>query len=255
MSLRSDVFLIDYELVESGREQPYLSKPKFRRASRGMIMTYVAVESLLERSWQLKELISEQRLGVVVGTSQGELEITKNFLTTLVKSETARPILFQNSLHNAVLGFLSIEFGIKGASMTVSNGSYSGEDAVATALDFLRADWCDACIAIGWDTKVNSFEKVWAALDPENVKRGEGAGALLLVNQSGLNRLSARSPITRVVEVETGGKIAKSTGQYIDYYDSNGIASFSRLLEVTPHACEIQIGKPNGSSRFVLGPI
>lgn len=246
----SEVYFMDGEIVEAARSQVYAKQPKFRRASRGMMLGYAALDSLFRRQSWLYKFVNERRLGLVIGTSQGEFETTKEFLTTLVEKDIARPILFQNSLHNAILGFLSIEFGLKGASMTVSNQMFSGEDAVSTSIDFLRSGWCDACIAIGLDIKVEALSPVWKNLDPPTVNRGEGAGAVLLVNQSGLSDISGQTPLSRLSSVNVSEDQSPATLIFDQYYDSNGISVFIEKFRNNPQSQKVIIEKPSGCSSY-----
>src|SRR5689334_19579342 len=82
-------------------------RPDFRRATEAMTMAY---DSCIQALSPLQSFLSEKDrddLALYVGSVYGELDATKDFLSEYYNSQIVRPILFQNSLHNAILGFLS----------------------------------------------------------------------------------------------------------------------------------------------------
>lgn len=129
------------------------NRPEFRRASKNMMLSWLAVSRVLDKYPD----IDKSKLGVVLATNYGELAITQEFLQTLCLSQMARPFLFQNSLHNATLGFLGLQFGLTGPSFTISNGVESGENAKALA-ETLQADCaCKYVLEIMVDSVLEGF--------------------------------------------------------------------------------------------------
>ncbi len=98
----------------------FTTPPAWRKATRNMIM---AVKSMEQALLQTPMLMERRRadLGLIVGTNSGEIETSAEFVTTLAGTGVARPLLFQNSLHNATAGFASIHFGITGPAFTLSD--------------------------------------------------------------------------------------------------------------------------------------
>lgn len=99
---------------------------RFRKASLNMALTTLCTQSVLEKIPR----IPKERISFVVGTHFGEIESTLEFLIGVHESNTPRPILFQNSLHNSTLGFTTIQLGLTGPAMTVS----ADRETVAAAL-------------------------------------------------------------------------------------------------------------------------
>jgi hypothetical protein len=91
--------------------------PTYRRASLNMSLATLCCEKTLR---ELPPDIDKDQLSFVVATHFGEVSTTLEFLNTYRETQTPRPILFQNSLHNSTLGFASIQLGITGPAMTVS---------------------------------------------------------------------------------------------------------------------------------------
>ena len=115
-------------------------RPELRRATPNQIAAFEACESALAGC------PVNDRLGLVVSTVHGELDVTKEFLGTLAKTGVARPILFQNSLHNAIAGFLTGTLKITGPTLTVSGGN---PDEMARLLMEQKA--VDRCLVVEVD--------------------------------------------------------------------------------------------------------
>lgn len=146
--------------------------PAWRKASRNMIM---AIRSMEQALMQAPEWMERRRgeLGLVVSTNSGELETSADFITTLARTGMARPVLFQNSLHNATAGFASIHFGLTGPVFTVSDGARAPGEAAELARQLVVGGFCSAVIVT-----LVEVHKVMADYIGETV--GEGACTLLL---------------------------------------------------------------------------
>jgi 3-oxoacyl-(acyl-carrier-protein) synthase len=125
-----------------------LKRPDFRKATLNMALAcdaVRAVEAKLGDGWFKTR---GDRTALVLGTAHGELEATTIFLRGLGQDGTARPFIFQNSLHNATMGFVSQRFGLRGPGVTVSNGDSSGPDAIETGLDLLEEPTIDFVLVV-----------------------------------------------------------------------------------------------------------
>ncbi|UYL09607.1 beta-ketoacyl synthase chain length factor [Bdellovibrio sp. SKB1291214] len=100
--------------------------PSYRRATLNMALTTLTAEKVLQ---QLPAGISKDQVSFVVATHFGEVSSTLEFLNTYYETQTPRPILFQNSLHNSTLGFASIQLGMTGPGMTISCDSETVKSA------------------------------------------------------------------------------------------------------------------------------
>src|SRR4030095_9981107 len=155
--------------------------PKFRKATRNMMMSFLAIQRAIEPYENRLKPFSGQ-LGLFLGTGHGELEATHHFITRLKKSGHGSPTFFQNSLHNSTAGFLTQKLGIEGMSITTSNSYFSGENAVDLAGLALKRNQILFALAVGVDVLVAGLENVFARMYPEDLSLGEGAGAVLLAN-------------------------------------------------------------------------
>ena len=155
-----------------------LLQPEFRKATLNMAMAYASL------SQAIKPLLGENLadLGLVLGSNHGEFGATRDFLKALADTGVPRPLLFQNSLHNATIGFLAMKFGLTGPCVTVSNGILTSKNALETAHLLLEQEQCSFCAVTIVDVNV-----------PE--ARVGKSTSLLLANDVGLTRSVFREPV------------------------------------------------------------
>jgi hypothetical protein len=111
------------------------SRPEFRKTTNKMAFASAAIETAMNEVPELNEFRS--RINLVLGTISGELESTRDFLTTLDRAGIARPVLFQNSLHNSTTGFLAMHFGFTGPAVTLTHHVDVAEQTLNVALSLL----------------------------------------------------------------------------------------------------------------------
>jgi 3-oxoacyl-(acyl-carrier-protein) synthase len=190
---------------------PLLERDDFRKATLSMAMAHVAVEQALAMLPEAQRE-SMEKWGVVVGVGHGELEVTKDFLVTLATRGVARPFLFQNALHNAVLGFLSLRYGIQGPGATTSTHHFAGEDALDLGAELIKAGECDFCLVVGVEATPAEMLPVVAELLAPRATPGAGAGAIVLASADlGLSGLRLATPSCardpQDVDQATGGSL------------------------------------------------
>lgn len=108
--------------------------PAFRKASLNMIMASVVCEKAIQ---QIAD-VPKADVGFILGTHFGELDSTLEFLRTYHETQVPRPILFQNSLHNSTLGFITIQLGLTGPSLTVTTDCETVSSAMLMAETLLE---------------------------------------------------------------------------------------------------------------------
>lgn len=127
----------------------------------------------------LKGVESRENLFILVGSAYGEIAMTKDFLFDLYQTQLARPTPFQNSLHNAILGFLSIQLKIKGPGVSLSHGAETPRDLVELAETFLATGEAKQCLLCYVDSYMNDFRRQ-AHYESDEISIREGASALLV---------------------------------------------------------------------------
>ncbi len=127
-------YLSSFSEVHENDLKDLSADPKFRKATLNMMAAHQACAKTLAG------LSEEEKksLAVVVSTNFGEVSASLDFLTSLVETGIAKPILFQNSLHNSTLGFVSIAFGLQGPALTVSADRFSDSAVMNTVSGLLQ---------------------------------------------------------------------------------------------------------------------
>lgn len=154
----------------------YLMQAAFRKASRKMTLCFDAIKKAVATN---PSLFTSEKLGaagLVLNSGFGEIEATGGFLKGLSETGVARPIFFQNSLHNSTTGFLAIQFGIRGPVFTVNHRTRGGNEALEIAETLLAENLCEFCFAVAVETVPPEFS------GPAGVDR-EGASVLILCSE------------------------------------------------------------------------
>jgi Beta-ketoacyl synthase, N-terminal domain len=168
------VIVVGFASFQASELSGYPIPPTWRKATRNMILATASMERTLAPLALSAEVKSS--MGLVLGSISGELETSADFLTTLSRQKIARPVLFQNSLHNATTGFASIHFRIQGPSFTISTGAKTPGESLALASSLIKEGFCGLCMV-----SLVEAHKVMADLIQESV--GEGAVSVLLASK------------------------------------------------------------------------
>lgn len=186
--------------------------PAWRKATRNMVLAAVAARTALGPLGRVLGAGTDE-LGLIVQTRSGELETSAEFLKNWTESKLARPLLFQNSLHNATAGFLSIEFQLRGPAFTVSTSS---EDAVVLAKSLLAGGICRGCLILS----VEVHKRMADLIHQTDVD--EGAAAILLLTedfarQNGVPRLADLEDLPASAEplVSAGSPLVRFSGDLL----------------------------------------
>ncbi|MES2855744.1 MAG: beta-ketoacyl synthase chain length factor [Bdellovibrionota bacterium] len=182
-----------------------------------MMFVSAAVDRLSERLPWLLDKSKTMNVGLVLNSGFGELESTGDFLKAFSETGLARPLLFQNSLHNSTTGFLAIRLGLQGPVLTVNHREEGGRHAFETAETLIRAGTCEACLVV-------SVETVPAQFETESGFGLESASCIVLASDDfpgeSLHEVAAHQPkfsasVTKFGE--TSGKTSLKSLQEFDY--------------------------------------
>ncbi len=110
-----------------------LADPVFRKATANMMAAYLVCKKALSH-FTAEE---KKSFALIVSTQFGEVSSSLDFLTTYYDLQIAKPILFQNSLHNSTLGFITIQLGLTGPALTLSADERMDEAINETARGLL----------------------------------------------------------------------------------------------------------------------
>ncbi|MCX6112773.1 MAG: beta-ketoacyl synthase N-terminal-like domain-containing protein [Proteobacteria bacterium] len=227
-----------------------MMQPEFRNTSRNMVLAHTALGRIFSSHDSLLEFLKQNTTGIFVGTSHGELQCSSDFLRYIEMEGLARPILFQNSLHNSILGFVTKAYGLTGPSFTISSQHFSGEDALCLACDVLDSQMIQYALVVGVDTIPSGIEDIFYSTYKKDVKLVEGAGAVLLTNKQNLSAISDYiRPKAIIRDVKCNKTKAVGTTENVNekgYYDSNAIEKLCKAVET--NIARVDTEKPDGSS-------
>ena len=153
---------------------------EFRRSTRSILKGAALIKELFQRNPALKAMAESKRVAFVVGTSVGEIDVTRDFLKELVVNQTARPFLFQLSSHNSTTGFLAQYFKLAGPTLTISNQYQSAEASLESANLYLESDLCDAAIVFCVDQVIDTWMDLKMYEKNPQLKEVSGACVMLV---------------------------------------------------------------------------
>jgi 3-oxoacyl-(acyl-carrier-protein) synthase len=125
-------------------------------------------------------LCPPERFGVAMGTGSGGAGSTDAAYTALLEQKVARlrPMTVVLAMHNATAAHLSMEFGLKGPSSTVSNACASSASAIGDAFRQIRHGYADVMLAGGAEALLNRGTiRAWQSMHTLARLHPEGAHA------------------------------------------------------------------------------
>jgi 3-oxoacyl-[acyl-carrier-protein] synthase II len=101
-------------------------------------------------------------VGVVLGTYTAGLHSTADFLGGLIRGGPGNvsPMLFSNTVGNAPASLCALEFGLKGANVTVTNKEASSLGAIAYSVSLLRKRRASTLVTGGVDDIEANFFRI-----------------------------------------------------------------------------------------------
>jgi hypothetical protein len=177
---------------------PLQTKAAFRKASKKMMLAYASIANTMAHQELPNEILRNSAL--VLNSGFGEIEATGGFLKAFAESGVARPLLFQNSLHNSTTGFLAIQFGIQGPVFTVNHRTQGGAEATEIASTLLEENLCEFCFVVTTETVPPEFVG-------ETGIGHEGAAALILTTANACSKYSLH-PFGGQLEAQTLASVA-----------------------------------------------
>ena len=120
------------------------------------------------------------RFGVSLGTGSGGSGSTEAAYSALLEQKVTRlrPMTVVLSMNNAIAAHVSMEFGLKGPSSTVSNACASSANAIGEAFRQIRHGYAEAMLVGGSEALLNRGTiKAWQAMQTLARPHADGAHA------------------------------------------------------------------------------
>jgi 3-oxoacyl-[acyl-carrier-protein] synthase II len=188
--------------VKGFQPELFMDRKEVRRTSRASHLVVAAVRMALADARLPEPIPNPERVGTVVGTGAGGLEVVDRELTTLRTRgfDRVNPFALTGFLANMPAYHVSLITGAHGPINTVVAACASGSQAIADGVELIRRGRADVVVAAGVEglielTSIGAFARINALStrndDPEHACRpfdkgrdgtvlSEGAGALIL---------------------------------------------------------------------------
>jgi 3-oxoacyl-(acyl-carrier-protein) synthase len=137
----------------------------------------MAQAGLAAETGTLPNGLNPERFGVSLGTGSGGAGSTEAAYTSLLEQKVARlrPMTVVLAMNNAIAAHVSMEFGLKGPSSTVSNACASSATSIGEAFRQIRHGYADAMLAGGSEALLNRGTiKAWQAMHTLAKPHAEG---------------------------------------------------------------------------------
>ena len=160
----------------------YFAKAKLLTMDRVSQFALLAAREAMAQAGLSDELAGVQahRFGVSVGTGSGGATSLEAAYYSLLEQKVARlrPMTVVLAMHIAMAAHLSMEFGLKGPSSTVSNACASSATAIGDAFRQIRHGYADAMLVGGADALLTKGTiKAWQAMHTLAKTHADGAHA------------------------------------------------------------------------------
>lgn len=138
--------------IKNFNPEEYMDKKLVRNTDRFSQFAYIAASEALKDGIPVKA----ERMGIVLGTAMSGITPTANTQDKLTRAErkVVEPRFVPRILGNMAATQITISYGIKGPSFTVSTACASGGDAISAAARLLLTDEADAVIAVGAESSI-----------------------------------------------------------------------------------------------------
>ena len=193
--------------------EPYVNKREAKRMARFTQMAIVAAAPAWEEAGLKPEEYDPERVGVVLGSGMGGLDVICEQYAELVNNgpRSVSSFFIPKAIVNTTAGLIAIRYGLNGPCYSLVTACASGADAIGHAYYAVREGRADAMLVGGAESvmielAVQGFHQMGALSESEDVSRasipfdrerqgfviGEGAAFLLLESEASVKRRGAK---------------------------------------------------------------
>ena len=198
--------------VKDFTPEPYISKREAKRMARFTQMAIVAAAQAWEEAGFKPEDYDPERVGVVLGSGMGGLDVICEQYAELVNNgpRSVSSFFIPKSIVNTTAGLIAIRYGLNGPCYSIVTACASGADAIGQAYYAVREGRADAMLVGGAEAvlielAVQGFHQMGALSESTDVNRasipfdkvrdgfviGEGAAFLLLESEASVKKRGA----------------------------------------------------------------
>lgn len=193
-----------------------------RKKSPNMLIASVLAKKILAAA---RSQIAIHDLDLIFCSGEGELQQTFDYFKGLTQG-LARPILFQNSLHNSTLGSLTLEIEHLVAGHTISDGDLSFEAAIDMALATAHAR---PVLIIGVDVYNEELQRIRSQAHGPTVTLVSGGCGALFVPAGHPEFAQLKAPCLRDLTLT---QLQASNSPLPNHYPANGLEVIAEQIHL-----------------------
>ena len=199
--------------VKDFTPEPYVNKREAKRMARFTQMAIVAAAQAWEEAGLKPEEYDPERVGVVLGSGMGGLDVICEQYAELVNNgpRSVSSFFIPKAIVNTTAGLIAIRYGLNGPCYSIVTACASGADAIGHAYYAVREGRADAMLVGGAESvmielAVQGFHQMGALTESNDVTRasipfdkerqgfviGEGAAFLLLESEASVKKRGAK---------------------------------------------------------------
>ena len=195
--------------VKDFTPEPYVNKREAKRMARFTQMAIVAAAQAWEEAGLKPEDYDPERVGVVLGSGMGGLDVICEQHSELVNNgpRSVSSFFIPKAIVNTTAGLIAIRYGLNGPCYSIVTACASGADAIGHAYYAVREGRADAMLVGGAESvmielAVQGFHQMGALTESDDITRasipfdkdrqgfviGEGAAFLLLESEKSVKK-------------------------------------------------------------------
>ncbi|MDP3446542.1 MAG: beta-ketoacyl-ACP synthase II [Eubacteriales bacterium] len=199
--------------VKDFTPEPYVNKREAKRMARFTQMAIVAAAQAWEEAGLKPEDYDPERVGVVLGSGMGGLDVICEQHSELVNNgpRSVSSFFIPKAIVNTTAGLIAIRYGLNGPCYSIVTACASGADAIGHAYYAVREGRADAMLVGGAESvmielAVQGFHQMGALTESDDITRasipfdkerqgfviGEGAAFLLLESEKSVRKRSGK---------------------------------------------------------------
>lgn len=199
--------------VKDFSPEPYVGKREAKRMARFTQMAIVAAAQAWEEAGLKPEEYDPERVGVVLGSGMGGLDVICEQYAELVNNgpRSVSSFFIPKAIVNTTAGLIAIRYGLNGPCYSIVTACASGADAIGHAYYAVREGRADAMLVGGAESvmielAVQGFHQMGALSESGDAARasipfdreregfviGEGAAFLLLESEASVKKRGAK---------------------------------------------------------------
>ncbi|MFA7412519.1 MAG: beta-ketoacyl synthase N-terminal-like domain-containing protein, partial [Tissierellaceae bacterium] len=142
--------------VKDFNPSDYIDKKEARRMDRFTQFAIAGTKLALEDGQVDLDMVNLDKVGVIIGVGIGGMETMESEFTKLRERGPSRvsPLFIPMMISNMAPGQISMTFGFRGPTMTVTTACASSTNAVGEAYRMIKHGSIDMCIAGGADASI-----------------------------------------------------------------------------------------------------